>query len=268
MNFIKRIILMSFLVFAATVFAHDVFLSAKPFVLDKPGSVTLSMYLAEAFPGEVIKWRADKTVRFWMIGPGTDVELTTKKETNPVIEFKNIGTYVIGWNATPSYIEVEPKLFNEYIEAEGYGNVIEIRKEQGKQDKPGREKYIRFLKCFVQVGSEKTNDYSKTLSQKIELIPLANPYSVSVGSELGVRVLFDGKPLRDTRVMATYDTFSKEHDVYAHTVQTNSEGIARIPINQSGTWMIRTNHMIPLEEDPKADWESYWTNFSFFVNPK
>lgn len=267
MNFIKRMILLLFLLFAATVFAHDVFLSAKPFVLDKPGSVTLSMYLAEAFPGEVIKWRADKTVRFWMIGPGSDTELTAKKEANPVIEFKNIGTYVIGWNATPSYIEVEPKLFNEYIEAEGYGNVIEIRKEQGKQDKPGREKYIRFLKCFVQVGANHTDDFSKNLGQKIEMVPLVNPYSVKVGSELGVRVIFDGKPVSGVRVMGTYDTFSKKHDVYAHTVETDMDGISRIPIDKPGLWMVRANRMLPLQGDPKADWESYWTNISFYVKP-
>lgn len=267
MYFIKRMILLSFLVVAATASAHDVFLNAKPFVLNNPGSLTLSMYLAEAFPGEVIKWRGDKTVKFWMIGPGTNVELTAKKEANPVIEFKNIGTYVIGWNGTPSYIEVEPKLFNEYIEAEGYENVIQMRKEQGVQDKPGREKYIRFLKCFVQVGADKTDDFSKNFGQKIEMIPLVNPYSVKAGSNLAVRVVFDGKPLSGVRVMATYETYSKEHDVYAHTMETDTEGIARIPIDKPGLWMIRANRMLPLQGETKADWESYWANFSFYVKP-
>ena len=105
----------------------------------------------------------------------------------------------------------------------------------------------------------------KDSGQKIELIPLDNPYSIKAGSEISVRLLYDGQPLAGARVMGTYDTFSKEHDVYAHTVETNNEGIVRMPIDQPGLWMIRANHMIPLNGDPKADWQSYWTNISFYV---
>jgi uncharacterized GH25 family protein len=268
MYFTKRIALLAILLFTTAASAHDVFLKAKPFLLEKPGSTTLAMNLAEAFPGEEIKWRSEKTVKFWMIGPEKEQELVTKKESNPVIDFIKEGTFVIGWNALPSYIEIEPKLFDEYIKAEGYQNVIQMRTEKGNQDQPGREKYIRFLKCFVQVGASPTDNFSKSLGQKIELIPLENPYSKRIGSQLSVRVLFDDKPLPGARVMATYDTFSKEHDVYAHTVQTDADGIARIPIDKPGLWLVRANHMLPLQDDPKADWESYWTNFTFYVSGK
>jgi hypothetical protein len=50
---------------------------------------------------------------------------------------------------------------------------------------------------------------------------------------------------------------SPADSAYTHTVETNNEGIVRIPIDQPGLWMIRANHMIPLNGDPKADWLSY-----------
>jgi hypothetical protein len=268
MHFIRRTILLTALLCTVIGSAHDVFLNAKSFILEKPGSLTLTMNLAEAFPGEEIKWRTEKTLMFSMVGPGTEQELTARKESNPVIEFSKDGTFVIGWNATPSYIEIEPKLFNEYIQAEGYANVIQMRTAQGNQDKPGREKFIRFLKCFVQVGQTRTDDFRRSLDQKIELIPQVNPYSIRIGSELPLQLLFDGKPLQAARVMATYDTYSKEHDVYAYTTETDSQGMARIPITKPGLWLIRANHMLPLQGDPKADWESFWTNFSFYVTSK
>ena len=264
----KEIVCVGILLAAVVGYSHDLFIHPKPFVLGKPGTSVLVMNLTEAFPGVEETWRTQKTAKFWMVAPDGTKELTDVQGKNPEIQFAQEGTYVVAWNASPSYIVVQPKLFNQYIESEGYKNVVELRADQGKQETPGKEKYLRFLKSFVQVGSLRTNNFNQVLGQTIELIPLTNPYSISPGSDLAVKVLFNGKPLPDARVMGTYDSFSKEHDVYAHTVQTNSEGIARIPINQPGIWMIRTNHMIPLEEDPKADWESYWTNFSFSVNPK
>lgn len=265
----KKAVLITLVLLSATIgLAHDLFIRAKPFVLEKPGTIVFAMNLAEAFPGVEETWRTQKTAKFWMFGPDGQKELTAVQGKNPEIQFAQEGTYLLAWNATPSYIVIEPKMFNQYIVSEGYKNVVELRTHQGKQETPGREKYLRFLKSFVQVGSARTDNFNQVLGQTIELIPLTNPYSVSPGSELAVKVLFSGKPLSDARVMGTYDSFSKEHDVYAHTVQTNAEGIAQIPIDHSGIWMIRTNHMIPLEENPKADWESYWTNISFFVSPK
>jgi len=260
-----QIALFIILLFCTIVAAHDLFLNANTFILQKPGPVTLSMNLAESFPGEEVTWRTEKTIKFQFIGPGIQQELTVNKGSNPTLKFERIGTYLVVWESSPSYIEIEPDVFNKYINSEGYKNVIQSRALKGQLKVPGREKYNRFLKCVLQVGSDRTAEYGKILGQKIELVPQENPYSIQIESELPVRLLFDGKPLSDARVMATYDSFSKEHDVYAHTLQTNADGIARVPIDHSGLWMIRTNHMVPLKGDPKADWESYWTNVTFYV---
>jgi Domain of unknown function (DUF4198) len=261
----NRIALLVILIFGSIVAAHDLFLIAKPFILEKPGTLTLNMNLAEAFPGEEVQWKAEKTTQFQFIGPGIQKDLTANQGSNPTVTFDRIGTYLVTWGASASYIEIQPDVFNQYITLEGYKNVIQMRAEEGKLQALGREKYSRFLKCVIQVGSERTADYGKTLGQKIELVPQENPYSIPIGSELPVRLLFDGKPLQDARVMATYNGFSKEHEVYAHSIQTNVDGIVRVPIDHPGLWMIRANHMVPLKGDPKADWESYWSNISFYV---
>lgn len=261
----NRLIVVAFCLFTSVAFAHDLFLNAHPFHLEKTGSLTLAMNLAAAFPGKEEAWRQDKTLQFWIIGSSGKKLLKDEKGKNPIIEVSEEGTYVIGWDSSPSYIEIESKDFNEYIAAEGYQNVVQARKEQGKQDAKGREKYVRFLKAFVQVGSKLTNDYSKPLGQKIEIIPLSNPYSLKQGTDLPIKILFDGKPLPKAKVMSTYDTYSKEHDVYAHTIDTAQDGTAKIPISKNGIWLIRVNTMLPMEGDPKADWQSFWANCTFEV---
>ncbi len=262
----KRLIALVFTLLSPVVCAHDLFLNAHPFRLEKPGSLELAMNLAESFPGKEEVWRKDKTVQFWLIGPAGERKLQAEKGKNPTIQLSEEGTYVIGWNASPSYIEIDSEHFNEYIEVEGYRNVVEARKKEGKENAQGREKYVRFLKAFVQAGSKLTQHYAQVLGQKIEIVPQSNPYSLKRGSELIVKVVYDGKPLTGARVMSTYDTYSKEHDVYAHTTDTADDGTAKIPITQDGIWMIRVNTMLSLEGDPKADWQSYWANCSFQVH--
>ena len=262
---LRRFFVIALLLIASLVSAHDLFLAAHPFFLETPGRIQIAMNIAEAFPGKEERWRADKTARFWMVGDGITQTYPAKEEKNPTITLPKEGTYVIAWNATDSYIDIEGKEFNEYIEAEGYHNVAALRKQQGKENAGGRERYTRFLKTIAQVGNKFTDDYGKRLGQKLEIIPLQNPYSIKLGAPLPVKLLFDGVPIVGIRMMATYNTYSKEHDVYAHTAETDSNGIANIPLSKKGLWMIRANHMLPLKDDPKADWQSFWTNCTFEV---
>jgi Domain of unknown function (DUF4198) len=253
------------LLITSTVFAHDLFLVAHPFRMEKPGSIQMAMNLAEAFPGEEQPWRKTKTLRFWLVGPGESHELTAEEGKNPTVNLSRKGTYMVAWNGSASYIEIPATEFNPYVESQGYRDVIAFRKHRGQENAPGKEKYTRFLKAIVQVGDQLTEQYAQTLDQQFEMVPLQNPYLLTPGSTLSVRVLFNRTPIAGIRVMATYDTYSKEHDVYAHRAETDANGIAKLPISAKGVWMIRANHMLPLEEDPKADWQSFWANFTFEV---
>jgi uncharacterized GH25 family protein len=258
----KSIFLFTFFVVVTSgIFAHDLYLQSKPFLLSQPGSVKLSMFLAESFPGEAQKWRAEKTVSFQLLGPSGPKDLDHREQTDPSISLPSEGTYVIGWSATPSYITIDAKHFEEYVRAEGYSNVLDKKSPTVE----GKEKYTRYLKTFLQVGNKTTVNYPQPLGHKIEILPTQNPYALKAGGVLTVQVLFEGKPLASTRVMGTFDTFSKEHDVYAETSQTDSNGRAQIKITKPGIWMICANHMIPAQNDPKADWESFWSNCSFQI---
>jgi uncharacterized GH25 family protein len=241
----------------AMLFGHDLFLRPSSFWLQSPGKTSLTMYLAEAFPGKEEPWRADKTVDLAVSGPGGKQKVKDVAKENPILNLKAEGTYVIGWSATPSYIAIKGAEFEEYIKAEGYEEVMERRKKTGQTSMEGKEKYVRYLKTVVQVGTKFTEDFKTPLGYKIELIPQENPYSLSSGSTINAVALFDGKPLVGAHVMATYDTYSKEHDVYAQTVVTGSDGAFQIKLDHPGVWLIRTNRMLPLSNDPKAEWQSF-----------
>ena len=60
---------------------------------------------------------------------------------------------------------------------------------------PALEKYSKHVKAILQVESKRTNDYATVLGYPIEFIPLSNPYELSVGDNLSVKLLYKTVPL-------------------------------------------------------------------------
>ena len=65
--------------------------------------------------------------------------------------------------------------------------------------------------------------------------------------------------------MATYESYSSKPEDYAQTLESDKNGKAWFKITNPGIWIIRSNHMIAIKDDPKADWESFWSNITFQV---
>jgi uncharacterized GH25 family protein len=250
--------------FAGYIDAHDLYLNPSSFFLNKLGAVQLGMRLEETrFPGEAVLWKGSKTVQFKIAGPGGNHNLINTKETDPTISVEESGTYQIGWQSNITYISIEPVIFEQYIQLEGYQNAIAARKD--KPPSRGRERYSRFLKTYVQVGSDSTPDFKKPIGFTIEIVPHNNPAFLKVGDQLEVQLLYNGKPLRGNRIMATHENYSSKPEDYAQTVETDKNGKAWFKITNPGIWIIRSNHMIAIKDDPKADWESFWSNITFQV---
>ena len=260
MRFLRICLLLLFFE-AASVFAHDMYILSRPLLLKKPNKASLIMFLQRV---EIV-WFASTTVGLRMVGPGGEVRMTVPEEGDPVAQFQQEGTYVVGWQSKPAFVKIDPPIFNKYIVLEGYDDVIKARREAGKEQEPGREIYSRFVKTFIQVGMLRTDHFQKTLEFKIEIVPLTNPYSLNEGSNLDVLLLFDREPLPNHKIMATYEGYSTLPEDYAEVTRTDENGIARFQMTHKGVWMVRTNQMLPLQGNPDADWESFWANCTFEV---
>jgi len=241
-----------------SVLAHNMYM--WPHFTDRKNTEVALAMLVEK---DEVVWFDSMTVNLRMDGPSGEADLTVPEEGDPRVRFDQEGTYVIGWESEGLFIEVEPKIFNKYLAVEDYSSTIEARKKSGDEEKPGREIYSRYIKTFIQVGNGLSDHFSHPLNYKIEIIPLTNPASLKLNSDLEVKVLFEGKPLQKRRIMATYDSYSDAPEDYAQVTETDENGIARFRITHKGLWLVRTNQMIRLEGNPEADWQSFWANFTF-----
>jgi uncharacterized GH25 family protein len=99
------------------------------------------------------------------------------------------------------------------------------------------KKYEKFCKALVKAGNA-DNGYSKIINDKLEIVPLTDPASVRINSEMEFKIIYDGKPF-STEVVATYDGFSTNPNTYAYLTKCNDQGVATVKITHPGTWMVR-----------------------------
>ena len=244
--------------FSTSLFPHDMYIRPR---FDERNQVSLAMFVEK----EEVVWFESMTAGLRMDGPSGEAELKVPEEGDPVVEFAEEGTYVIGWQSERLFIQIEPDIFKKYVSLEGYKDALDLMKKTAQENKPGREFYTRFIKSFVQVGSTPTNDFNRPFGFKIEIIPLKNPCALRLNEDLEVQVLYEGRPLAGRRIMATYDSYSTRPEDYAQVTNTDQDGIARFRITNKGFWLIRTNQMLALEHHSDADWQSFWANFTFEV---
>jgi uncharacterized GH25 family protein len=100
----------------------------------------------------------------------------------------------------------------------------------------------KYGKSIIVVG-QGTDIVSRPLGQRIEIIPLKNPVDIKSGGALPVRIFFEGKPL-STYVYGTYAGYHSETEPFPVVAKSDADGLAHVPINQPGTWMVLANHKV------------------------
>jgi uncharacterized GH25 family protein len=127
-------------------------------------------------------------------------------------------------------------------------------------------------------GSEKNLGFAA--GQPLEVIPLTNPENLKNGGILDIKVLFQGKPLPNASVRATYAGFEKP-DVAPHKsgqkagikakkhypveTTTDDQGRATVKVTKAGYWLILLSHKPPYPDKETCDEYMYNQSFAFQV---
>jgi len=100
----------------------------------------------------------------------------------------------------------------------------------------------------------------QAVGHRFELVPLADPGSLSSGDTLGVAVRFENRSMAGLTVNAGYE--GQPDSTHAFTAVSDSAGRVRVPISRAGLWYVRTIHMREVH-DPPYQWESFWASLTF-----
>lgn len=170
------------------------------------------------------------------------------------------GVYMVAIETTPKLISLDAAAFNSYLVSDGLTHVYLLRAKEGSLDKPAKERYSKFPKAILRVGSGK-GDPTKPVGTRLEIVPLRDPLDSKTGDTLKIRVLFSGKPLPEANLGWDHPG---DGELPVGTVRTNENGEALVPISKQGLMTIRLTHMTrPKMEE--FEWESFWTSLTFYV---
>ena len=244
---------------------HEFWLDAKPFTPETGASAAISLHVGENFDGELTPLVDERTTALRHYSAGSVVDLMPRlPRRTPLpridVPISNPGLHLIAFDSQPITFSLPADKFQAYLHDEGLDYVIEERKAAGNAAQAGRERYRRNVKTLLRAGGVSDGTYAVSTGQRLEIIPLSDPYAAAPGSTLRFRLTFDGQPLAGALVKGWH-----KHDAQLLLIKarTDAAGEVALSLPYAGAWMVSVVHMIPAKGAPNADWDSFWGNLTF-----
>ncbi len=122
---------------------------------------------------------------------------------------------------------------------------------------------VKYAKSIVAVDTP-SGSYKRASGLRLELVPQADPFTLKTGQDLPVQVLFNGKPLPNVGVEIG-DGATPIEESKVKRYQTDSSGIARVPVTRTGLQLIAVDYKTPSQYRDLADDESYSSTLTFIL---
>jgi len=190
-------------------------------------------------------WKADRDTTFYSMRTGEP------------------GTYVFGVSTLTRDLGMDAPDFNEYLAHDGVVDVLAQRALDRELDVGVWERYSKHVKAVFQVGDRRTGGLDVVLGYPAELLPLTNPYELSVGDEMAVRAMVYGQSVSRQLVLAGGS--GANGPIAEREARTDTEGVVRFRIEAPGRWYIKFINMEKTNAEG-VDYESQWATLSFEVH--
>ena len=240
---------------------HDFWIEPNQFVITKSERVNITLREGVALKGNSLPYITE-----WF----SDFSITDSKGKHPVKSelgndpaatiIPSSGTTLLGYHSTRDFVSLAADKFTKYLEQEGMEYILPQRKTRDEENKDAKEYYVRCAKTLLQNGPIVDSEvYHTKLGYTLELMPETNPNALKVGEILPLQLLYLGNPIKGVRIRA----FTKDNPNATMDNRTDSEGRVKLALPRKGIWLIKAVHMVPIERDPKARWESFWASLLF-----
>ncbi|MBM3784002.1 MAG: DUF4198 domain-containing protein [Acidobacteria bacterium] len=220
--------------------AHDMWIEPASFRPQEGQIVNVKLKVGEQLIGDVIAYDPARIHRFEF--NATPIHGRFRAES--------AGLHRIGYFSKPNDVELPLEKFKQYLGEEG----LEFIRPAGKTTI--KENFSRCAKSLVLTGPANASQRDTALGFPLELIAEKNPYLLTPGASLPVRLVYRDRPLTNALVVALNRAAPGEKV----SARTDKLGRVRLPLKASGLWLIKAVHMIP--SDP-ADYHSYWASLTF-----
>jgi len=184
-----------------------------------------------------------------------------------VTSFAPAGLHVLALQSTYAVSELPAIRFNDYAKEEGLVPALVARRQAGKLNAPGRERYSRRAKALIQVGQPTPSNQmlaTHPIGLKLEIVPERNPYAMGASRALPVHVLYKGRRLANATVKLT-NLESDAKPVAIAVTDRAGRAIFRVP--PTGGWLLNVVWTEPVRGDPRVDFDTTFSSLTFGYGP-
>lgn len=255
--------------------AHDFWIEPSSHTLEKGALVSIALKVGDYAVGDAVQRSDARIVDFSIRGPGVDKQVPGRDGADPAgyARLESEGLYVIGYRSNHASVELEGAKFESYLREKGLDDALAVRAARTEQPSLERELYSRCAKALVRVGKGGDGKgFDQMLGYTLELLPEKNPFELEQSEgDAGVgpvplRLFYEGKPLVNALVGALSLDAPAPKPGEPHqepiTARTDAEGRVALALPQTGRWLFAAVHMIRVEANPNADWESFWSSLT------
>ncbi len=243
------------------------YIMPETFTAQPKAKLTVAVHNGDAFPESEVATKPERLLDAHVSLAGKklalqDMQIDGTRTSGSVQLPEGKGSAMVAIHTKPNLIELDPEKFLSYLKEEGLTEIIDWRQQHSESKKPGRERYSKYAKSLVVVGTA-DDSYRRTLGFPIEIIPESNPSLLHPGDKLPVQVLLRGKPIADLQVESAWSGDGKKEVVVVG--RTDAQGRISVPIGTAGKWRLHALKMERCTEPVVADWESFWASLTFEI---
>jgi hypothetical protein len=238
--------------------AHDLWIHPSSFVPEMGRVVGVRLRIGEDLVGEPLPRDPALIERFVVQDPAGRRDLLGRDGADPagLLRVTTPGLHVIGYQSRPRPIVLSGEKFTQYLKEEGLDRIVALRAARRQTNALGRESFARSARSLVLAGAASPDQRDRPLGLPLELVAERNPFLLSAGDTLPVRLLFRGVPLSGALVTA----INRQHPAAKVSARTDGDGRVQLELAGAGMWLIKTVHMIEAAAGGKSEWESYWAS--------
>lgn len=251
--------------------AHDLWLVPVKFVVSPNAKVTVAMNTGDTFPVSEGAVKPERIERAAVITANGSTPLTTfraedKSTLADVTAPPSAGGAIVEVILKPIATKQPRASFDEFVKHEGLDAVAAQLARTPQRRAEERRTYAKYAKTLLRVGdgTGAATVYTRPLGHRLEIVPDTDPYALPSGEPLSVRLLFDGKPLVNARIVIGSTDARTATQSNMTGARTDAQGHARLQLGRAGrVHYIHALHMIPAAGRTDVEWESFWATITF-----
>ena len=262
------------LLFAVTARAHDFWLVPDAFAVAEGSWLDVRGQTSSRFPTSESAVAVDRVADARLFAATDEEQVTDMSQSGNSLLLRHRpsarGQRILAVMLRPRSLRESAAGFRRYLELEGAPEALARVDREGLlrgRDSVTR-RYAKYAKTVVEVGRGGSRAFSRVVGHPLELVPLSDPSTVSVGDTLSVRILYRGRPLPGARAHAGHVDATARQPVDAgadHHLTADGTGVVRVPIGSQGLWNVRMIHIAQADAGSGADWDAHWATLVFQI---